>query len=162
VHTQNRLTKETLPNTKTNTYGYDPAGNLSSFADAGGTVTYNYDAANELANLVDPAGKQTTFAYDNDHNRTQINYPNGVTRFTTYDTANRITSIVGKKIASGSVLTSLSYNYASGGVDTVPKFGARPEKSPILRRDAIFGTPDAEDAWVQFEAEFGSTPGTSK
>jgi hypothetical protein len=44
----------------------------------------------------------------------------------------------------------------------VPKFGARPEKSPILRRDAIFGTPDAEDAWVQFEAEFGSPPGTSK
>lgn len=116
---QNRLTKETLPNTKTNTYGYDPAGNLNSFTDAGGAVTYNYDAANELTSLTDPQGKQTTFNYDNDHNRTQINYPNGVSQFTTYDNANRITSIVGKKPASGAVLTSLSYSYAAGGVDTL-------------------------------------------
>jgi RHS repeat-associated protein len=115
---KNRLMKETLPNTKTNTYTYDLAGNLATFADAGGTVTYNYDSANELSSLTDPNGKQTTFNYDNDHNRTQINYPNGVAQFTTYDNSNRITSIIGKKVASGTVLTSLSYTYASGIVDT--------------------------------------------
>jgi len=42
----------------------------------------------------------------------------------------------------------------------VPKLGARPEKPPICRLDAIFGTSHAEDAWVQFEA--GSPPGTSE
>jgi RHS repeat-associated protein len=113
--TQNRLTKETLPGSKTNTYTYDLAGNLATFADAGGTVTYNYDAANELSSMTDPNAKQTTFAYDNDHNRTQVNYPNGVSQYTTYDGSDRITSIVGKKPASNTVVTSLSYSYTDPG-----------------------------------------------
>jgi RHS repeat-associated protein len=112
------MTKETLPGGKTNTYGYDLAGNLSSFADAGGTVTYSFNAANELTTLSDPQGKQTTFAYDNDHNRTQTNYPNSVSQVISYDPSNRITSIVGKKTLSGAILTSNSYNYGAGGSDT--------------------------------------------
>jgi RHS repeat-associated protein len=117
---QNRLTKETLPGAKTNTYTYDLAGNLATVADSGGTVTYNYDATNELSSLTDPNGKQTTFAYDNDHNQTQINYPNGVSQYTTYDASDRITSIIGKKPASNTVLTSLNYGYTdpATGTDT--------------------------------------------
>jgi RHS repeat-associated protein len=115
---QNRLTKETLPGPKTNTYTYDLAGNLATFADAGGTVTYNYDAANLVSSLTDPNGKQTTFNYDNDHNRTQTNYPNGLTQYVTYDNSDRITSITGKKPATGAVLTNLSYSYDNGATDT--------------------------------------------
>jgi RHS repeat-associated protein len=116
---KNRLTKETLPGAKTNTYTYDLAGNLATFADAGGTVTYNYDGANELSSVTDPNGKQTTFNYDNDHNRTRINYPNGVSQYTTYDNSDRITSIVGNKPASNTIVTSLSYSYAAGTNDTL-------------------------------------------
>jgi RHS repeat-associated protein len=116
---QNRLTKETLPGSKTNTYTYDLAGNLATFADAGGTVTYNYNATNELASLTDPNSKQTTFAYDNDHNRTQTNYPNGVSQYTTYDPSGRIATIIGKKPATGVILTSLTYSYQTpGGADS--------------------------------------------
>ena len=34
--------RRTLPGAKTNTYTHDLAGNLATFADAGGTVAYNY------------------------------------------------------------------------------------------------------------------------
>jgi RHS repeat-associated protein len=94
------------------------AGNLATFADAGGTVTYSYDAANELAALTDPNSKQTTFAYDNDHNRTQITYPNGVVQLMAYDASDRLTSVVGKKPASNTILTSLNYGYTASGQDT--------------------------------------------
>ena len=35
----------------------------------------------------------------------------------------------------------------------MPKFGARPEKPPICRRDAIFGTPHAEEAGRTYPAD---------
>lgn len=114
----NRLTKETLPGSKTNTYTYDAASHLASFADAGGTVTYASNQADELTTLTEPAGpgsRQTTFLYDRNGNRTQTNYPNGVSLYVTYDSDENLLTIVGKKPASGLVLTSYAYSYIDSG-----------------------------------------------
>ena len=113
----NRLTQESLPGGKTNGYGYDGSSNLTSFTDVGGTVAYLYNAADELTTLTEPVGpgsRQTTFLYDANGSRTQTNYPNGVSLFTSYDDAGNVLSIVGKKPASGQVLTSYSYSYTDG------------------------------------------------
>lgn len=62
---------------------------------------------------------QTTFSYDADHMRTQTNYPNGVSMFFTYDQSNRLTRVLGKKPASGEVLTDFLYSWTNGsGQDT--------------------------------------------
>lgn len=109
-----RLKKETLPGLRILNYSYDAAGNLTSFADAGGTVSYGYNAANLLTTLTEPGGPQTTFTYDADHMRTQTNYPNGVSMFFTYDQSNRLTRVLGKKPASGTVLTDFVYSWTNG------------------------------------------------
>ncbi len=117
--TLNRLTKETLPNATSNTYTYDNASNLLSFADGGGTVKYAYNQLNLLATVTEPSGAQTTFVYDTDDLRTQTNYPNGVSMYLTYDAANRLTRVTGKKPASGTVLTDLSYEWKNAlGADS--------------------------------------------
>jgi RHS repeat-associated protein len=114
-----RLTKETFPDAKTNSYGYDSAGNLLSFADPGGTVAYVYDAVNRLVTLTEPSGKKTTFTYDVDDMRLTTAYPNGVTLYFSYDAANRITRVLGKKPASGEILTDFTYVWRNAaGADT--------------------------------------------
>ncbi|MBA2517595.1 MAG: RHS repeat protein, partial [Solirubrobacterales bacterium] len=112
----NRLTQETGPSPKSLTYGYDAAGNLTSFYDGevNATVTYAYNGANLLTTLTEPNGlSQTTFSYDADQMRTQINYPNGVSMFFTYDQSNRLTRVLGKEPASGTVLTDFVYSWTN-------------------------------------------------
>ncbi|HEV7161758.1 MAG TPA: DNRLRE domain-containing protein, partial [Solirubrobacteraceae bacterium] len=43
----NRLTKEELPGSLSNTYEYDAASNMTAFIDGGGTTKYKYNALNE-------------------------------------------------------------------------------------------------------------------
>ncbi len=106
-----------LPSDGTLTYAYDGVGNLTSFTDGGGTVTYAYTAVNLLQTLTEPGGFQTTFTYDDMYHRTGTAYPNGVTMAQTYDSAGRLTSIVGKQGAT--TLTSFAYTYAgAAGADT--------------------------------------------
>ena len=106
----NRLTSETLPGPKVNSYFYDNASNLSAFEDAGGRVNYAYDARNLLITLTEPSTRQITFAYDVDHMRTETRYPNGVTQFVEYDTANRLKRIYAQKSPPGGpILTDFRY-----------------------------------------------------
>jgi RHS repeat-associated protein len=66
-------------------YGYDPAGNLTSVTDPDGnvsgappgsyTTTYGYDAINELTSVTDAAGGQTGYGYDDVGNRTSVTDP---------------------------------------------------------------------------------------
>ncbi len=63
-----------------NAYTYDGVGNLKSMTDATGTVSYGYNAVNRATSVVEPGGFTTTFAYDDDNNRTTTAYPNGVTQ----------------------------------------------------------------------------------
>lgn len=70
----NHTQVETLVN-----YGYDPAGNLTSKLDFGGTTTYGYDANDQIHTVVDPASSTaTTFTFNQDGQETNIAFPNGV------------------------------------------------------------------------------------
>ena len=55
----NRQTTKTLPSAATLTLGYDHAGNVTSYTDAGGTVAYGHNAANQLTSLAEPGGSCT-------------------------------------------------------------------------------------------------------
>lgn len=83
----NRMTSQTLDaagGSQVSTMTYDLMGNLTALTDAGGTVTYGYNAANELVSLAEPGGSCagtisgcTTFTYDANGVRTQVNHPGG-------------------------------------------------------------------------------------
>src|SRR5205814_8996699 len=85
-----------------------------------GTTTYTYDPDNLLATLKEPGQSiATVFSYDANGNRTEIDYPNGVSEYLNYDNEQRLVSVVGKKPASGIVLSASCYTYINGsGNDT--------------------------------------------
>ncbi|MCA1683956.1 MAG: RHS repeat protein, partial [Actinobacteria bacterium] len=68
----NRLTSKAIPGGPTLTYGYDPAGNLTSVGGDGRSApsTYHYDVANEVDQLSESSGRIDVFAYNPDHRRT--------------------------------------------------------------------------------------------
>ncbi len=74
-----------------NAYTYDGVGNLKSMTDATGTVSYGYNAVNLATGVVEPGGFTTTFADDDDDNRTLTTYPNGVIQRAAYDVSDRLT-----------------------------------------------------------------------
>jgi RHS repeat-associated protein len=113
---QNRERTRSLPGVGTTSITYDPAGNVDSATDSGGTVTYGYDDANQLTSVTEPGGAKTTFAYDKNGKRTRTTFPGGTTQTVIPDDSNRPTEI---EVKSGtSTLSSLSYDYSSGGKDT--------------------------------------------
>jgi RHS repeat-associated protein len=116
----NRLLQETPPGLGNLGYSYDGASNLTN-ADGGqaNPISYTYDAADQLTSMSFPgASSPITFSYDANGNRTQINYPNGVSVLLGYDDSQRLISVVGKKPASGVVLTSFTYSYTNGTLDS--------------------------------------------
>jgi RHS repeat-associated protein len=117
----NRLTREAHPGARSVDYTYDANGNALTVTDwVGGTArtsTYRYDATDQLRDLAEPGGSCTTatptrctsYLYDERDNRRQIGYPNGVVVTNTFDTQDKVTSIVAKQGAT--VLKSRSYDY---------------------------------------------------
>jgi RHS repeat-associated protein len=64
-------------------------------------------------------GRRTAITYDVDDMRLTTAYPNGVTLYFSYDAANRITRVLGKKPASGEILTDFTYVWRNAaGADT--------------------------------------------
>lgn len=116
----NRLRYKSVRNGWGPSYTYDAVGNLASAGDSGGpggVVRYTYDPANHLASLTEPSGAMTTFSHDANGQRTGVNYPNGVSVASAYDTGGRTTRIAATK--SGATLSSFSYAYsASAGTAT--------------------------------------------
>lgn len=99
----NRPTLETFPDGKMNTYTYDPVGNLLTLTDAGGAVSYAYNALNQLKSETEPNGaKAFSFAYDTDGDRTQTDYPSGLISCSTFDAAQRETSLATFPSSAGS------------------------------------------------------------
>ncbi|MGW4489866.1 RHS repeat-associated core domain-containing protein [Amycolatopsis sp. NPDC004368] len=99
-------------------YTYDPATNLKTMTDPGGTTTYGYDAANRLTSLADPFGQTTTFGYDNADRRTSTTWPGAGSQTNGYDNSGRQTSLTVKNSA-GTQLLQTTYSYTkAGGVDS--------------------------------------------
>ena len=72
----------------------DRVGKLTSMTDQTGTTSYEYDAATEqLKRITYPDGKQTTFEYDSNGNRTSMTGPFGTKVYYGYDTMNRLISV---------------------------------------------------------------------
>lgn len=72
----------------------DRVGKRTSMTDQTGTTSYEYDAATELLKqMIYPDGKQTTFEYDSNGNRTSMTGPFGTKVFYGYDTMNRLISV---------------------------------------------------------------------
>jgi RHS repeat-associated protein len=115
----NRLIQETQPNATVN-YGYDAASNLTMLTDSSGSTTYSYDNDERLASLLEPGSMSPIgFGYDDNGQRTAVDYPNGTSLAMGFDSSQRLTSIVGRVRASGQVLTSFTYHYTgTGGGDT--------------------------------------------
>jgi len=94
----------------TNTYAYDPSGNLKAYNDAAGTVAYRHNLVNLVDQITEPGAATTTVTYDDANRRDKVTYPNGVVEDSDYDDSGRIKAITAKK-ADQSVLTSFAYDY---------------------------------------------------
>jgi RHS repeat-associated protein len=112
---------KTFPSTATATLSYDAAGNVSTYADAGGTVTYGYNNANQLTSLAEPGGSCTgtislctTFGVNNNGARTTTTYPGNTVMTTTVDNSGRPTEI--KAVNGTTTISDFTYSYAPGGV----------------------------------------------
>jgi len=118
----NRTTAETYPGDGGSySYTYDGPGNLTALTTPQGTTNYGYDAADRLTSLAEPSGSCTstptsrcsTFTYNNDDQRTQTAYPNGVTQTMSYDAADRLSEIKATKALT--TLTDFTYDWICGG-----------------------------------------------
>jgi RHS repeat-associated protein len=82
----------TYPDSRTQAFQYDPAGNRLRLTDSiSGTTTYSYDPADRLLSLTDASGL-TTFAWDNNGNMLAKIAPSGTVSYT-YDSANRLIQV---------------------------------------------------------------------
>lgn len=110
--TLSRVLTETLPGSLTNTYTYDPASNLKTLTDTGGTVTYGYDGANRNTSVAH-ATQNTILAYTDQQTANgptaTTTYPNGVIVVRTSDYAGRLQEIKATKATT--TLEHLTYDY---------------------------------------------------
>ncbi len=119
VDSLNRVTKEELPGSLSNSYEYDAASNMKAFTDGGGTTKYEYNGLNELASLTEPeATKATTFTYDGDKRLAGISYPSGAKEaYKLEGTTGRPETITAEG-TTGTSVPKLTYTYKSGENDT--------------------------------------------
>ena len=128
-----RLVTTSYPDSTTNTYGYDPNGNLTAFANYTGSWTRSYDAAgqkgllstttdvdgrvltyaytarNELASVAETAGT-TTYAYDANGNQIHLYNPTGLRTDQYYNNDNTLDSLYNWDGGSN-IWQSYSYGY---------------------------------------------------
>jgi RHS repeat-associated protein len=96
----NRLTQKSYPDSSTAAYVYDLAGKVTHVNDPSGTYGFNYDNMGRLTGTTAQysfmAGTTFTdaYTYDAASNRSGYTAPNGSTNTYTYDTLNRLTTLV--------------------------------------------------------------------
>jgi len=91
------------------TYGYDPAGNVTTTTRGSHVTTLAYDAANRRVSVTAPGGGVTTTAYDTAGRVTSVTDPNSHTTSTSYDGYGRPVNVTD---ANGHVTTT-TYDSAS-------------------------------------------------
>ncbi|MGQ4354915.1 RHS repeat-associated core domain-containing protein [Streptomyces drozdowiczii] len=105
------------------TLAYTAAGDLDTYTDPMGATHYTYDDAGRLESLKDPAGRTTTYTYNNNDKRTHTNYPGGTVQKVTLDEDGKPTAI---KTTNGSAtLVDLAYTYTTGAGDPGTKIYSR-------------------------------------
>jgi RHS repeat-associated protein len=90
-------------------YAYDPASNQTSVIYPDGrAVLYEYDANNRVSEVIDPDGNAFSAQYDATHNVTAILYPNQTHALMTYDTADRLVSVVNEQLDAEPISRTIS------------------------------------------------------
>jgi len=115
----NRVTKEELPGSLSNSYEYDDSSNMTAFIDGGGTTKYKYNGLNELESMLEPGEtKETKFTYDNDHRLNKITYPSGaIESYKLEPTTGRPETVTAEGV-TGTTVPKLTYAYKEGENDT--------------------------------------------
>ncbi|MGW0931896.1 RHS repeat-associated core domain-containing protein [Streptomyces sp. NPDC002644] len=109
----NRETIRTLQDGSRTILTYTPAGNVDTYEDPAGLTDYTWDAVNNLVELKTPAGKITTYEYDNNDVRKKTTYPGGTVQEVTLDESSRPERI--KATSPKGTLVDLTYSYAYSG-----------------------------------------------
>ncbi len=106
---RNRLTKTTLPDSKTLTYYYNGIGARTKMTDvASNNITYLYDNVHRLTNVAKGGSAHASYYYDDAGRRTKLLLGNSTYAAYLYDNANRLTSLHNKK-SNATVISSFQY-----------------------------------------------------
>ncbi|MFE5208951.1 RHS repeat-associated core domain-containing protein [Streptomyces sp. NPDC056600] len=111
----NRETVRTLQDGSQTRLTYTPAGNVDTYEDPAGLTDYTWDAVNNLTQLKTPAGKVTTYEYNNNDVRKKTTYPGGTVQEVTLDESSRPERI--KATSPKGTLVDLTYSYAYSGAN---------------------------------------------
>lgn len=89
-NTGGQLTTVTEPAGRQLTFSYGPDGHVSQVTDPSRTVSYGYDAAGNLTSVTDSRGGVSSFGYDARHLLTATTDQRGKTTTNTYDAGGRV------------------------------------------------------------------------
>ncbi|MGW1466572.1 RHS repeat-associated core domain-containing protein [Streptomyces sp. NPDC002308] len=100
------------------TLAYTAAGDLDTYTDPMGVTDYTWDDAGRLESLKDPAGRTTTYKYNDNDGRTHTYYPGGTVQEVTLDKDGKPSAV--KTTNGATTLVDLTYTYtqASGAPGT--------------------------------------------
>ncbi len=96
------------------TFTYTRTGKRATMTDASGTTTYTYDSMDRLASKATPQGT-LSYTYDAASNVASVtsSNANGMSVQYTYDTLNRLSTVVDNRLLAGANTTSYTYDSAS-------------------------------------------------
>ncbi len=111
------------------TSSYDAVGNLLTASNNAGTYTMQYDALNQVTAVAEPYGVALSFGYDSVGNRTSVQdfetlsgtLTAGFLIGSSYDSSNRLTSIVALQDGNALARVSLTYT-ADNNIATETRF----------------------------------------
>ncbi len=110
-----RETIRTLQDGSQTLLAYTPSGNVDYYQDPAGTVDYTWNEVNKLAELKDPAGRVTTYKYNNNDVRTTTTYPGGTVQKVDPDNSSRPKTIKTTSPKGTPVDLAYSYGYGTSG-----------------------------------------------
>ncbi len=113
------------------------AGRIHWYKDPNGKTDYTWDKAGRLTELLDPAGKKTTYEYNNNDKRTKTTYPGGTTQSITLDASNRPTAV--KAVSGTTTLVDLAYTYTYGTGGTTDGTKIRTRKDNTTQVTTTYG-----------------------
>jgi len=145
-HTTNVIKGYGTADAATNSFVYDPAGNVTSMIDGDGhTWKYTYDSRNRKVSETDPLNNKTQYAYDGNGNLIKTTRPDGKVTTNLYDALNRLiktTDYLGN-------VTQMTYD-ASGNLLSLtdPKGNVYSYTYDLLNRRLSTTYPDgASELW---------------
>lgn len=156
----NRLTSRATPGETTVSFTYTATGKRHTMTDASGTTTYSYDSADRLTSKATPAGT-LSYTYDATGNVASIasSNANGASMSYTWDSLNRLSTVVDNRLPAGANTTTYTYDTASNVVTvTYPNGLVSTLAYDSVNRLISLGTVTGSNAPV---ASYGYTLGTT-